>query len=138
VRGERDLYEMKLSGMTYRQIAEVVKLAPSTVYERIKKRIAEEVQPLADELRAVEVDRLDRWLRRLDAQIEADQYVARNVEVAVRVSERRAKLLGIDAPEKVEAVITEVTQEDIALGELVREAQAAAAVSEQRLREATS
>jgi hypothetical protein len=42
---------------------------------------------------------------------------------------------GVDAPERIEATVTEVTQEDVALAELVREAQAAAAVAEQQLRE---
>ncbi len=61
--------------------------------------------------------------------------MARNIEVAVKVAERRARLLGIDVPERVEATVTEVTREDIALAELVREAQAAAAGAEQQLRE---
>ncbi len=42
-------------------------------------------------------------------------------------------LLGIDAPKRVEATIVEATQEGIALAELVREAQSAAAVAKQQL-----
>lgn len=53
----------------------------------------------------------------------------------MKVEERRAKLLGVDAPERVEATVVEISQEDVALAELVREAQAAAAVAEQQLRE---
>lgn len=52
----------------------------------------------------------------------------------MKVEERRVKLLGVDAPERVEATVIEISQEDVALAELVREAQAAAAVAEQRLR----
>ena len=40
-----------------------------------------------------------------------------------KVAERRAKLLEINAPEKVEATVTEISQEDVALAELVREDQ---------------
>jgi hypothetical protein len=40
------------------------------------------------------------------------------------------KLLGLDAPTKVDAQVTEVTQQDIELAELVREAQAKSAVKE--------
>jgi hypothetical protein len=40
--------------------------------------------------------------------------------LALKVSERRAKLLGIDAAEKLEAVVTEVTQADLELAELLR------------------
>ncbi|HET9255118.1 MAG TPA: hypothetical protein VFO16_07940, partial [Pseudonocardiaceae bacterium] len=42
-----------------------------------------------------------------------------------RLLDRRARMLGYDVPERVEATVTEVTQEDLALAELVREAQAA-------------
>lgn len=64
----------------------------------------------------------DRWLATLDAQIqdpEAAGCCARNIEVAVKVAERRAKLLGVDVPERSEAMFTEVTLEDVALAELV-------------------
>jgi hypothetical protein len=115
-------------------IAKATGIPRSTVHDRIQSEISARVLPLADEVRKMELDRLDRWLAKLDAQIDKDQSVARNVEVAVRVSERRAKLLGLDAPEKVEATITEVTQEDVALAELVAEAQMQAATAEQALR----
>jgi hypothetical protein len=40
------------------------------------------------------------------------------------VQERRAKYLGLDAPERVDATVTEVTQEDLELRELLAEARA--------------
>lgn len=43
---------------------------------------------------------------------EAADHLARNIEVLVKVEERRAKLLGVDAPERVEAIVTEITHED--------------------------
>ena len=127
-------YELRLTGMSIDGIAAATGIPRSTVSDRIQSHIKLQIQPLADELRAIEVARLDRYLEKLDAQIQEDRAVARNTEVAVKVAERRAKLLGIDAPEKVEAIVTQVTQEDIALAELIREAQAAAAVAESRLR----
>lgn len=127
-------YELRLTGMSIVAISKATGIARSTVHDRIQSEISARVLPLADEVRKMELDRLDRWLAKLDAQIAKDQSVARNVEVAVRVSERRAKLLGLDAPERVEATITEVTQEDIALAELVAEAQMQAATAEQALR----
>lgn len=127
-------YQLRLTGMSINAIAAATGLSVGTVHNRIQAEISKRVLPLAEEVRQMELDRLDRWLQKLDAQITADKAVARNVEVAVKVSERRAKLLGIDAPEKVEATVTEVTQEDLALAELVREAQVNAAVEEARLR----
>jgi hypothetical protein len=41
----------------------------------------------------------------------------------------------VDAPERVEVTVVEISQEDVALAELVREAQVAAAMAEQQLRE---
>jgi hypothetical protein len=51
----------------------------------------------------------------------------------LKVSERRARLLGIDAAEKLEAVVTEVTQADLELAELLREAKARNATRESEL-----
>jgi len=127
-------YEMRLSGMLPSAIAKVLKVSESTVRNRINTEIAKRVLPLADEVRKMELDRLDRWLSKLDDQIEGGHMVARNVEVAVKVSERRAKLLGVDAPEKQEIMLTELSAADVALAELVNEANAAAAVTEARLR----
>ncbi len=130
-------YELKLAGRTNEQIAQETGLSYGTVHNRIKAHIDAKMQPLADELRAVMVDRLDLCIERLHDQIQdpdAAGRLARNVEVLVKVEERRAKLLGVDAPERIEASVVEISQEDGALAKLVREAQAAAAVVEQDLR----
>lgn len=107
---------------------------PSSMNTRVRARIEETVLPLADEVRKIELDRLDRWLVKLDGEIEAGLDLAKNIATAVRVSERRCRLMGADAPERVEATVAEISQEDVALAELVREAQAAAALAEHQLR----
>lgn len=133
----RECYELKLAGWSHDRIAEKLGVSYGTVHNRIKAHIEVRVQPLADELRAVMVDRLDMCIARLHEQIQDDDQagrLARNIEVLVKVEERRAKLLGVDAPERVEAIVTEVTQEDVALAELVAEARAASAVQEAQVR----
>ena len=133
----RRCYELKLAGWSHDKIAAELKVSHGTVQARIDAHIALRVQPLADELRAVMVDRLDLCIARLHSQIQDDEQgarLARNIEVLVKVEERRAKLLGVDAPERVEATVHEVSATDVALAELVREAQAAAAVAEAQLR----
>lgn len=133
----RRCYELKLAGWSHDKIAAELKVSHGTVQKRIDAHIALRVQPLADELRAVMVDRLDLCIERLHDQIQDDEAahrLARNIEVLVKVEERRAKLLGVDAPERVEATVHEVSATDVALAELVREAQAAAAVTEAQLR----
>lgn len=52
-----------------------------------------------------------------------------------RNGERRAKLTGIEAAIKVDATVHEVTQQDIELQEMVREAKARVAAQEQALRD---
>lgn len=131
---QAECYRLRLTGMSIEAIAKATGIARSTVHDRIQAEITAVVSPLAEEVRKMELARLDRWLEKLNDQIEDGRSVARNVEVACRVSERRAKLTGADAPEKVEAIVTQVTQEDLALAELVREANAAAAVAESQIR----
>lgn len=127
-----ECYELRLTGMAFRQIATATGLSVGTVHARIEAEIAERVLPLADAVRKMEVDRLDLWLSKLEAEMDKDP--VRAIPVAVRVSERRAKLLGLDAPEKFEGTLTEITQEDVALAELVNEARIASALAEQQVR----
>ena len=54
----------------------------------------------------------------------------RAVDRALRARESFRKLMGLDQPTKVDARVTEVTQEDIELAELIREAQAKNAADE--------
>ena len=53
-----------------------------------------------------------------------------NVEARRRLGESLRKLHGLDAPVRTEVQITEVTQDDLELAELVREAQAKNAIEE--------
>lgn len=132
---QAECYQLQLDGLSIRAIAERTGLSRGTVQNRIGAQCAAIVQPLADQVRARHLTQIKAWLVKLNAQIEADRQVARNIEVGTRLLEREAKLLGIDAPEKAEVTVTEVTQEDIALAELVAEAKARAAIAEAALRE---
>lgn len=139
---QEECYKLQLEGLTIRQIAERTGLSVGTVHRRINDQCAKVVPALepivpslAEQVRQRHLDQIQEWLAKLNEQIKHDYAVARNVEVGTRLLEREAKLLGIDAPERVEATVTEITQEDIALAELVAEAQAAATVAEQQLRE---
>ena len=128
-------YRLRLAGATLDQIAKQTGLSKGTVHTRISKEIAERVEPLAEEVRKMQLDRLDEWLMQLNKQVREGRQVARSIEVALRVEERRAKLMGVDAPERVDvsATVHEVTQADVELAEMLREAQAANAVDEAAL-----
>jgi transcriptional regulator with XRE-family HTH domain len=69
-------------------------------------------------------------------QVVDDRKILGAVDRLVRISESRRKLTGLDAPVKVQAdvQVTETTQEDLELQELIREAKAKAAASAEALR----
>lgn len=127
--------QLRLDGHTFRAIAEITGIPVSTVHDRISDAITAEVTPKADELRALECARLDGYLARLQPKIaDGDD---RAINTAVRISESRRKLLGLDMPARVEATVQhhEVTQQDIELQALIREAKATVAAEETRLLE---
>ncbi|MGH3536649.1 MAG: hypothetical protein ACRDQG_18300 [Pseudonocardiaceae bacterium] len=107
-RAERQVqaYELRLKGHSLRAIGKIMGLSHEVVREIISDECNLRVMPLADEVRKQEIDRFDQWLVALNGKIDAGDQVARNIEVAVKVSERRAKLLGADAPVQTEITAT--------------------------------
>lgn len=100
-------YELKLLGHSLRAISEILTaegtpISHETVRVLIKDEGDSRVLPLQDEVRKQEIDRFDSWLLALSEQISSGNQVARSIEVAVKVSERRAKLLGVDSPAQAE------------------------------------
>lgn len=67
-----------------------------------------------------------------------DKKILGAVDRLVRISESRRKLCGLDAPVKVQGdiTVTETTQEDLELAEMIREAQARAAAAAAKIRAA--
>lgn len=119
-------YELRLKGRTIRAIAEELGLPKSTVQDTLNTYIAELVLPLADEVRLLELDRLDTWLARLEDQLDNGEAPERVVPVLLKVQERRARLLGLDAPERAEMTVASVPADDaVTLDVLARARQAA-------------
>lgn len=122
-------YALKLRGFSYRRIAEEMGLSVATVHKHVTRALAERVDPLVEQYRAIELDKLESAEARLWEQVEdgSPRGLARNVEVLLKLSERRAKLLGMDAPERqqIEATIDSRPAELIAKIEAARAASAA-------------
>lgn len=116
---QADCLKLKLDGKSVRGIGEALGLPSSTVQDRLTAAMAELVLPLADEVRLVELARLDRWQDRIEQSMDAGEDPVRAVPVAVRVQESRRKLLGLDAPERVEQTTTLATA-DPAVEQLLR------------------
>lgn len=112
-------YEMRLKGKTYRQIGAALGVSQVTAMTDVKTHLEATELPLVDEIRKTEVDRLLRYLERLDERV--DEGDDKAISIAIKISERLCKMLGADMPTRTEVQVTEVTQQDIAIQELIRE-----------------
>lgn len=159
-------YELRLRGLTLRQIAEKLGVSDTTVHKDLKAEIHGRLDPLKDQYLQYELDRLDHMqqaallvlenpgtvvivpVRELDEDgkptvrmvnhvIVDDRKILGAIDRLVRISESRRKLVGLDAPVKVQAdvQVTETTQEDLELQELLREAKVKAAASMEFIRQ---
>ena len=98
--------ELRISGMSYRAIADALSCADSTAYELVQSALRE--IPAANvELLRTEHDAMIRLLM-LKLKPRIDRGEPRAIEVGVKLLERLAKLWGLDAPTRqVMQVITE-------------------------------
>jgi hypothetical protein len=88
---------------------------------------------MVEQVRKQEVDRLMRYLERLDERIDDGDDKA--ISIALKISERLCRMLGADMPTQVEVSKTETTQVDLALQDLINRQKAQNAL---RLQEAAS
>lgn len=130
------LIQMRLAGVDYITIAERLDYSSPNAARKDFTRVMRETLDLqaeaAEELRNVELQRLDR----LQAAAWADAVKGnlRAIETVLKVIDRRCRLLGLDSPLQVEATVTEVTQQDLELREMINAAKAQVAAEEKTLR----
>jgi hypothetical protein len=99
--------KLRITGMTYEKIGEQLGVSAVQAYNYVIteiRRRAKEQNETADDVRNMEVERLDRLLRRLEPALATDTEMPSldAVETYLKVLARRAKLLGLDAPVKRE------------------------------------
>lgn len=103
-RATRELEAVRLrkAGKTYRQIAEDLGVCEATAFQDVR-RVLDRTRKLSNEegeqIRAIELERLDAALESLQSRITKGE--PRAIEVMLKIQERRARLLGLDAPTKV-------------------------------------
>lgn len=150
-------YDLRLRGRTLRQIAADMGCSHTKVHDLLREEIKDRLDPLKDQYIQYELDRLDAMQQAVIAVLEQpwtavvapgpngvqtyvipdDRKILGAIDRLVRISESRRKLCGLDAPVKVQAdvQVTETTQEDLELQELIREAKTKAdAAHEERMR----
>jgi len=102
---------LRISGLSYRAIADKLSKPDSTIsHVQIYRDIENELARLADlradkaeTVRELELQRLDKIINSLDAWVASGNVGA--VNAWIKASERRSKLLGLDAPTKVDAKV---------------------------------
>jgi hypothetical protein len=94
--------ELRASGASYLQIGKALSVSKSRAWRIVSKALDELVQrcqDTAERVRQLELYRLDRIRLSLDPK-KGDPRVA---DTLIRISERVAKLHGLDAPQRIEA-----------------------------------
>lgn len=108
---EVKVLELRRAGLTWQRIAEETGYADHTgAYAAYKRAIKRTMQQPADELREQELDRIDRLQLALwPKAMKGDE---RSISTIVRLMERRAKLLGLDAPTRIQQDVTTWTGDE--------------------------
>lgn len=137
------LIKARIDGVSYEAIADDPEFgyngsvsAARKDFTRAKRAARDAEQEMADIWVQQELDRLDHYLLALAPRV--DRGDSRAIEVAIKVGERRAKLLGIDAAVKIDATVTEQpTAQDLELRDMINEAKARIAAEEAELKGGT-
>lgn len=114
---EKRAMALRLAGATYEQIASELHISLGAAHKAVQSvldRTRQQCSEQADELRQLEVARLDRMLLLLESQIRTGHLGA--IDRALRIQERRAKLLGLDAPVRQETTLANKDMEAYLLG----------------------
>lgn len=93
---------MRLSGMTYSEIAESLGITKSTVFKHVKAYFAEvqaETKEEGEQLREMEAERLDKLQTALWDLAKAGDPSA--IDRVLKIMKQRAELLGLEAPKKI-------------------------------------
>jgi outer membrane PBP1 activator LpoA protein len=97
---------LRISGLTYRQIADELNCTVSTAHDLVMtelRQAREEASETREELRQIELDRLDGLQAAYySAALEGDAQAA---ELCLKIAKHRASLVGIESPKEIHATI---------------------------------
>lgn len=105
--------DLRMRGLSFRAIGDKLSISHGQAYKDVMTelaRLASERDGKLDELRQLELERLDMLLKGLEPMARTGNPGA--VNSYIKVMERRAKYLGLDAPEKFEDV-SKMTDEEL-------------------------
>ena len=108
----RQCLELRLAGANLEAIGRQVGLHKSNVSRRIKDALADIPAAEADALRTIENERLDGMQVAIWSRVRQGDLGA--IDRAIRISERRSRLNGLDAPQRVDLGARAVDIESVA------------------------
>lgn len=117
---KNEAYELRLRGRSYRQIASELGISVGTAHRWVIEVCDLVVLPNVQEIRKQEVDRLLRYLDRLDERIE-DGGDVQAIGTALKISERLTKMLGVDMPTVSVTEHSVVSEMDLDIRKLIEE-----------------
>lgn len=107
---------LRLAGLTFEQIADRMGISPSWATQLVEMTLTTSINRQVSQMRALENQRLDRaqaaiWPKVLEGNFRA-------VDTFLRLSGRRAKMNGLDAPTAISVSVTMRQEMDTALNQL--------------------
>lgn len=109
---EAEVLKLRRDGLTFDAIAKRLQYASAAgAYNAFKRAMDRTIQHPADELRRLEIERLDYMLDCLGPAIAAGRGYA--IEKALMIQDRRARLLGLDAPTKHQVTVSDTLTSEI-------------------------
>lgn len=104
---QQQALELRKGGLSYQQISSYMGCSKGYAYKLVKKGLEEltdKVRNSADELRELENSRLDMlWSKAYSTARNGDMQA---VNTCIKISERRAKLNGLDSPTRSDITVT--------------------------------
>lgn len=123
--------DMKRQGYIDSQIAERLGMSLATVARRVEQALALFGEPTAAQYRALVAQQYDSLYQQLVPDIAAGDHDA--IGKATAILDRKAKLLGLEAPQQIELAVQVETIQDATLRNLLRQAEEEAAQREARI-----
>lgn len=102
--------ELRKAGATYRKIAELMGCSGTRAFEYVQDALKETQKEPAKAVRELELERLDQMLRAIWPDVLRGNRLA--IDRALAIQDRRARYLGLDAPQR--RIVEVISQDRIA------------------------
>lgn len=109
---DTEALRLRSRGYTYQQIADQMDCSKPTAYARVQRALAAIPAEAVDEFRRLEGERLDGLLA-IALHKAYTQNSMTAIDRCLAIMDRRAKLLGLDAPIKTEVITLDYIQQEI-------------------------